>query len=517
MNESQMRELNQRISQAGSTHELLRLAEFSIGSLNHIHAGNLWNKLGKQPDVTDNRHHQQVGKLLRRSMELIDMCSARQLANIAHGVAKCRVQEVNTLYAAIAEAAVRGGLGGFNPQNLANIAWAFATVGVRADALYAAIAEAAVRGGLGGFKPQELSNTAWAFATAGVRADALYAAIAEAAVRGGLGGFKPQDLSNTAWAFATACVSHPKLFTELANAVPLSMSTSPLCWGADRLSQLHLWQLQLTFQSQGSDSQLLSREVRQRCHDAMQSFDVHASQLQHSVAFALAKLHAGFEEEVIDERTGYSLDLALSSSLVAVEVDGPMHFLRNLGTQGGWCLPTGSTVLKRRLLCMAGWRVLSVPFYEWDPLTDLQAQCQYLKSRLGELDAAASAPTRAAAASSVGSTASVAVAPAVTASTLVAGPTSLLDIVMSALHAYAIEQGHLESIGKTQGWRYDVHIAGKVVKMAARQITASLEQRGETKYSLVQPNGRPIASRVDSVHHYFVKAVRKLVESRKLV
>ena len=60
--------------------------------------------------------------------------------------------------------------------------WAFATAGVAAEALYAAVAQAAVRSGLAGFSPQNLAITVWAYATAGVAADALYAAEAEAAV-----------------------------------------------------------------------------------------------------------------------------------------------------------------------------------------------------------------------------------------------------------------------------------------------------------------------------------------------
>ena len=121
----------------------------------------------------------------------------------------------------------------------------------------------------------------------------------------------------------------------------------------------------------------------------MQSSQVHSSQLQRSVAIALAELHDGFEEELLDEQTGYSLDLALRSSLIAVEVDGPSHFLRNPGTQGEH-LPNGSTLLKRRLLRMAGWHVVSVPFFEWDPLLNRQAQCQYLRSHLDEFLTAAS-------------------------------------------------------------------------------------------------------------------------------
>ena len=58
------------------------------------------------------------------------------------------------------------GLDQFNAQNLANTAWAFATVNRPDDKLFTALARAAERR-VNGFKPQELANTAWAFAMAG--------------------------------------------------------------------------------------------------------------------------------------------------------------------------------------------------------------------------------------------------------------------------------------------------------------------------------------------------------------
>jgi hypothetical protein len=45
------------------------------------------------------------------------------------------------------------------------------------------------------------------------------------------------------------------------------------------------------------------------------------------------------------------------------QVDGPVHFVAMEG--GGW-RPNGATLLKRRLLGRAGWRVVSVPYWEWD-------------------------------------------------------------------------------------------------------------------------------------------------------
>ena len=56
-------------------------------SLNHIHAANLWNKLGRQRDAVGPRHTEEMRRLLRRTVELVDSCNARALSNIAHGLA----------------------------------------------------------------------------------------------------------------------------------------------------------------------------------------------------------------------------------------------------------------------------------------------------------------------------------------------------------------------------------------------------------------------------------------------
>ena len=83
--------------------------------------------------------------------------------------------------------------------------WAFAT-GVtvsRLDVtltstlpLFAALARV-VQGGLGKFNPQELANTSWAFAKAD-QLDALLFAMLAKAVEQLLGDFNAQDLANTA-------------------------------------------------------------------------------------------------------------------------------------------------------------------------------------------------------------------------------------------------------------------------------------------------------------------------------
>ena len=68
------------------------------------------------------------------------------------------------------------------------------------EQLFAALAKAAQHR-MKGFKPQELANTAWAYATMDHKDEQLFAALAEAAQHR-MRGFKPQELANVAWAFA---------------------------------------------------------------------------------------------------------------------------------------------------------------------------------------------------------------------------------------------------------------------------------------------------------------------------
>ena len=108
---------------------------------------------------------------------------------------------------------------------------------------------------------------------------------------------------------------------------------------------------------------------------------VRVSALQRSVSAALAAIRFGFEEEYVKPRTGHSLDLALPSSRIAIEVDGPSHFLLPDGR--GVRKSNGPTLLKRRLLAAAGWKVISVPFYEWNRFATANERQTYLQGLLG--------------------------------------------------------------------------------------------------------------------------------------
>ena len=102
------------------------------------------------------------------------------------------------------------------------------------------------------------------------------------------------------------------------------------------------------------------------------------SQLQRDVAAALRRLGVPFREEVVlEDAGGYSVDILLHEARVAVEVDGPSHYVE--------CdhrpLPSGSTLLKHRQLEAFGYRVVSVAFWEWQPLRTAAQKGAYLKGR----------------------------------------------------------------------------------------------------------------------------------------
>lgn len=78
-------------------------------------------------------------------------------------------------------------------------------------------------------------------------------------------------------------------------------------------------------------------------------------------------------EYVVD---GYSLDAVLFDQKVVLEIDGPTHFSRNSG------VPLGHTMLKRRYITAAGWKLVSVSHNEWEELRGEFEQLDYLREIL---------------------------------------------------------------------------------------------------------------------------------------
>jgi hypothetical protein len=61
-----------------------------------------------------------------------------------------------------------------------------------------------------------------------------------------------------------------------------------------------------------------------------------------------------------------AIDMACRKKMVAIEFDGPSHFLREVGSGKVLELENGATKAKRRFLERLGWKVVNIPYFDWD-------------------------------------------------------------------------------------------------------------------------------------------------------
>jgi len=109
---------------------------------------------------------------------------------------------------------ITGRMHDFNALQVANIAWAFATLGHESPVLFEAI-KTTLPEHVTELDAQGLANVAWAFAKAGHKAPRLFEALSREAA-GRVHEFIPQGLTNIAWAFAKARHEDPVLLERLA-------------------------------------------------------------------------------------------------------------------------------------------------------------------------------------------------------------------------------------------------------------------------------------------------------------
>lgn len=325
------------------------------------------------------------------------------------------------LWAAIEETYVRKHMS-FDPQAAVSVVWSFATAGAAAWQLHRVLGDSPMLDRLLE-KPraQWLANLAWACATSKVGLPAIFQPVSDAAVsllKRAPGEFKVAELSSLMWAVATAGFHvHAKELYEAAFEFLSGQELEQPCdgqsvcnllwaWAVGDMRQhrsllrkLHRWfvsleqqgdvtragmaqahQYQLWVEHELADSSLLfGASLRQHCCDAMEvtHASIHVSGFQSHVARGLRQL--GLPYQVEYNIAGYSVDLALPTHRIALEVDGPHHYLYDLAPGDGELTienariiaVNGSSTLKARLMRAMGWHPVSIPFYEFEALKDV--------------------------------------------------------------------------------------------------------------------------------------------------
>jgi len=280
------------------------------------------------------------------------------------------------LFEAVAAEALRN-LTTFNSQDLANTVWAYSTADFEAPALFAAVA-ADVPKKVATFNSQALANTVWAYSTAGVEAPVLFDAAANEASKK-IKTFNPQDLANIVWAYSTAGVEAPALFEAIALEIGAKIDDFSL----EELSQMHQVSMHLRLGAprhalvallKGHEAQLRAAHLRR---------EPSPSRSQRDVSAALLRIGWGHDFEHVTAE-GISLDMAQPQFRLAIEFDGPKHYL--IGRADGEVTRAldGRSKAKERVLGHLGWRLLRVPYFEWGVLRTPQQQEAYLRSGIAD-------------------------------------------------------------------------------------------------------------------------------------
>jgi hypothetical protein len=286
----------------------------------------------------------------------------------------CATLGQNPGKAVLAQISVRGceQIAYFNSQAVANVLWSYACLGEMPekgflDLLISQGCQVIARSGNG----QEISNALWAMATLRIEPGSETLKLLCRRSCEIIGDFQLQAVTNALWACAVLHALPEGL--QIFHAAHAQISSIMCVPGGKDMNMLQLQQFLLSV-----DLEIESA----RCHhdgpaherymlfrkgidginmQKFVSFEPHVSLLQKDVAAAVNRLELPYVEEAVDAQSGYTIDVLVDGK-IAIEVDGPSHFLFDCRT------PKGATVLKRRHLQLLGYKVVSVPYWDWNLL-----------------------------------------------------------------------------------------------------------------------------------------------------
>nr|AKM76702.1 AT2G31890-like protein [Geranium phaeum] len=417
--------LNKNIVESGSAEEIMSIVAETMAAvekglspspLSPLNIATALHRIAKNMEKTEMSRDRRLAFARQREMSMLvsvammalPECNAQGISNISWALSKIGGE---LLYLSemdrVAEVALTK-VGEFNSQNVANVAGAFASMRHSATDLFTELLKRASEI-IYTFKEQELAQVLWAFASLHEPSDILLETIDNT--------FKDAHQFECSFDEETSRYARESIRGPDMEGVPDSPTLKfnrdqigNIAWSYAALGQMdrsffsHVWKMVSRL-----DEQMISQNYREdvafasQIHHVNQCLKLECPHLQLSLREDLekkiaasgkskrfnAKVTSLFQKDVahllvatgldwVKEYVvdGYTMDAVVVDKKVALEIDGPTHFSRNTFA------PLGHTMMKRRYITAAGWKVVSLSNQEWEELQGQFQQLDYLRAIL---------------------------------------------------------------------------------------------------------------------------------------
>ena len=319
--------------------------------ITHFNSQELANTIWAMATLKVN-HSQLISMIANESIQKISQFNCQELVNTIWALATLKVNHPQLTH--LISSKIVNKISQFNPQDLANTIWVLATLKLNDSQLINIISQECIKK-ISQFSCQNLANTIWALATLKVNHSQLTHLIASESIHK-ISQFSRQDLANTIWALATLNSYHSELFSRIASLVKKHLAN----FNKTNIRQIYYVYLVAKYIWKIDDiDDLLPLNVIKPFFN-LQKIEVNPSKLQKEV-FQFVSQQINCQNEFITEEF-LSIDIAIQESRIAIEVNGPYHYLSDKSLDG-------SSNSKYRLLEQLGWEVIVISYSKWDELS----------------------------------------------------------------------------------------------------------------------------------------------------